>query len=101
MRRFLTVAALALVAAFGFSAEEARAERYVQIIEGYRCEVTFEGSLGKYVCRNPSAPFRDYYVMLFDFDYNQSRVFMDLLRPNGTYENGNMSFAEFQRRYGR
>lgn len=100
LRTFVAACGLAL-ATLAMQPTATHAERYVQFIEGYRCEVSIEASLGKFVCRAPNAPYRDWFVMLFDFDYNQNRVFMDVLHPNGSYSNGNMSFAEFERRFGR
>jgi len=67
----------------------------------YRCEMNAEFSLAKAVCRNPRNPWGDYFVMLFDKDIAQNRVYMDILRPWGAYESGNMTVQEFEYRYGR
>lgn len=40
-------------------APPAYAERDIRYINGYRCESTIEHPLGKFVCRNPSNPWRD------------------------------------------
>jgi hypothetical protein len=55
MRR-LAAAALAAASMVGFAPEEALAERSVQFIEGFRCEIHSQGILAKSVCRDPADP---------------------------------------------
>lgn len=112
VRSRIALAAVALSAlAFGIAGSPAPAqaapanERWTFTNDsGYRCEMNTAGNLGKGVCRNPR-DFNDYYVMYFDFDERTRMVFIDGIQPAGpgryTVTQEQITFAEWQRRYGR
>lgn len=86
--------------AYGSVPSRSGAQVRTTVNSGYLCETMRTDSLAKAICRNPANRWNDWFVVVFDFDAAQQRVFMDTQFPNRRYENGNMSFNEWQRRFG-
>ncbi len=79
-------------------------KRYFTSSEGYRCELTVEGTLSKGVCRNPRQ-FSDYYLVFIEINQDTNRVFLDYLYPT-QYDDvmlirrENMTIARFYATFG-
>src|SRR6266498_5420919 len=83
-RHYLVIALVLLL--FGFGVESARAEkRYFTTDIGYRCEMTFEDTLVKGICRQPRN-FADFYVVYIEMNRDMNRVFLDTYYPS-QYDN--------------
>ncbi len=86
-------------------AQPASEKRFVRSPDGYVCELTIEGNLGKSVCRLPRAEYANYYITYIEFNPGTNRVFIDTYRPT-QYDDimmvrrENMTIDEFEVRYG-
>jgi hypothetical protein len=94
---------MTLVIRFAFAAP-ASDKRFVRGPDGYVCELTIEGNLGKSVCRLPRE-FANYYLVFIEFNYATNRVFIDEFRPTPyddimMVKRTNMTIDEFDAIYG-
>jgi hypothetical protein len=95
---------LAIVLCTRTYAAPASEKRFVRSADGYVCELTIEGNLGKSVCRLPRE-FANYYLVFIEFNYATNRVFIDEFRPTPyddimMVKRTNMTIDEFDAIYG-